>query len=332
LQPWPVCSLGQEVFIVTVNLLFVGFISLLSLLNIKTIGKIQNAGTIFKIIPLVLVLAIFIAYWNPNFQITLPSLGYLPSLVPLALFGFWGFEVCCTISHLIKGDPRNASRAILIAFAVITVLYSMFHFGVLHIMGLEKLAASGSARDFVFYLGFSPYLQALFNSFISITIALVFMNAIFSIFTATSSMLQAMGQENILPYSKKLTKQSKQQRPWIAIIIQGVLTFGITCMADKSHKAVFVSMINLGILLTFFLTLIALFILQKRTNHTKQVGITLLAFGSWAMFVYFSWNDLASTNMMRILASIPLIAALAIGYMMYLYKVKSVPSKIRPNP
>jgi len=306
------------------NLVFVVGISLLSLLSIKTIARIQNAGTIFKILPLIFVLAIFLAYWNPSFHITLQSLARVPSIVPFALFGYWGFEVCCTISHLIKGDKRNASRAILIAFGIIMVLYSMFHVGILHIMGNKGLATAGSARDFVYFLGFSTFLQSLITISISIIIALVFINAVFSIFTATSSTLQAMGQEGILPFSKYLTKQSNKQRPWVAIIIQGILTFIITC--TTSNKRIMVSMVNIGILVAFLLTLIALYALQKRTGQTKQTWVTILAFGSWVYLSYYSWLDIGPTNLMRVIISLPLISAFIIGFVMYRYQKKSLSS------
>ncbi|MBU1008029.1 APC family permease [Candidatus Dependentiae bacterium] len=305
------------------NLLFITTISLLSLLNIKTIGRIQNAGTIFKILPLLIVLAVFIAYWNPAFHITLPSLGNVPSVVPFALFGYWGFEVCCTISHLIEGDKNSASRAILLAFGIIMVLYSLFHFGILHIMGAKNLAAAGSAKDFVYFLGLSPYAQALFSTFITVTIAFVFINAVFSIFTAVSSTLQAMAHENILPYSQALIKQSKQHRPWVAIIIQGILTFIITC--TTSNKSIFIAVINLGILTAFFLTLIALFKLQRRMGQTKQIGMTILAFISLGYFTHASWMDkgLGATHLMKFVSTLPLLAGFAIGYAMYQYKKRT---------
>lgn len=302
------------------NLIFITCISLLSLLSIKTIGRIQNAGTIFKILPLLIVLAIFLAYWNPAFKITLPSLGYVPSVVPFCLFGYWGFEVCCTISHLIKGDKGAASRAILLAFGIIMVLYSMFHLGILHIMGAKNLAAAGSATEFAYYLGLSPSLQTVFATFITVTIAFVFINAVFSIFTAVTSTLQAMAQEKILPYSQELTKQNKNQRPWIAIIVQGILTFAITC--TTSNKAILVAIINLGILTAFFLALVALFKLQRRTGQTKQIGMTLLAFASWTYFTYASWmdKDLGTTHLAKLTAALPLIAVFALGYAIYSYK------------
>ena len=302
------------------NLLFVSGITALSLLNIKIIGRIQSAGTIFKILPLLFVIAVFVIYWNPGFKITLTSLKNIPATVPFVLFGFWGFETCCTISHLIKGDQRNASRAMLTAFGFVSMLYTMFHFGILHIMGAENLAAAKSAREFVFYLGLSPYLEAICNAFVSLALIIVFANAIFSVFVAVSSTLQTMATRNVLPYSQALTKVNRWQRPWVAILVQGLLV--LVCTYLITNKSVLVGMINFGILIAFLLVLIALFILQRRTGQVKLIWITVMALCSWVLLTYFGWmdTDLGATHFDKIVSTLPLFGALLVGYFISRWK------------
>jgi len=303
------------------SVIFIALISLFSLLSIKTIGKIQNTGTLFKMLPLLFVLAIFLGYWNPNFRITMPSIMKLPGVVPMAVFGFWGFECCCAISHLIKGDKRNASRAILIAFFATATIYTFFHIGLLHIMGPNNLIAHG-AENFVQFLGInSAQIKSIFSIFISFTMSLAFVNAIFSIFTATTSTLQALAGEKILPYSNIIEKQSSRERPWVAIIIQGLVTLAI--LAATSSKFLLLSIVNLGILTAFILTLSALLIFQKRNKVFKTMPITIISFFSWALFVYFSWLKIGPTNLSRALATLPLVAAMAAGFAMFTYKKKS---------
>jgi amino acid transporter len=295
------------------NLLFIGCITLLSFLSIKLIGQIQNAGTIFKLLPILLVLAIFVGYWNPSFHIAMPNFLNVPLTVPLAIFGFWGFEVCCTISHLIEGDESAASRAILYAFFITAIGYSLFHFGLLHIMGPQNLTTHG-AQNFVNYLGISSaQIRGMLAAFVSFTIGLAFVNAILSMFTTTASTLEAMAQENLFPYSKQLTKKNLQQRPWIAILFQGFLTLAVTYATN--NKNILISMINLGVLIAFLLTLIALTKLQRQKG--KSIALTLFAFVSWSIFIYFSWIGIGPTHFDRLLYSLPFIAAIVLGYMMF---------------
>ncbi len=303
---------------ITFNILFILLITLLSLFNIKTVGRIQNTGTIFKVLPLLTVTAIFLAYWNPAFSITTQNISSVPSIVPLVLFGFLGFESCCSISHLIVDSKRNAPKAILIAFFSTAALYAIFHFGLLHIMGASSLA-SGSTQDFVNFLGMpSLSVKSFFSTFIALSLGLTFANSVFSLFTTTSSMIQAMANKNLLPGSNHLSKESEQNRPWVAIIAQGVLTFII--ISSTSNKNLLVSLVDLGILTSFFLTLISLSIHQRRKKLQKQFMVTALAFISWGIFVYFSWFEIGDTIIKRLTGSSSLLIAMAIGVSMYLYK------------
>lgn len=303
------------------NFLFITFVTLLSFASIKVVGRIQNAGTFFKLFPLLFVLAIFLAYWNPNFRITLPALLKVPAIVPIAIFGYWGFESCCSISHLIKGDKANASRAILAAFFITMIIYMLFHLGLLHIMGNNL--ATQDTKDFVGFLGLtSPYFKSLLSMVISMSLIFAFANAIFSIFTMTSSTLHAMASKKVLPFSNFLTKINRQERPWVALTLQGVLVFLITVATN--NKYVLISLINLGILIAFLLTLIALLKLQISQGRSKRIVVTLFAFASWIVFTYFSWFAMGDTNLMRLAGTATLVGAMLVGLCMYYYQQKKI--------
>lgn len=303
------------------NVLFVGAITVCSLMSMQVIARIQNTGTFIKLLPLLFVLMIFIFYWNPSFHISTQNVLAIPGALPLAIFGYWGFESCCSISHLIRGKKENASRVILVAFLVTMVIYTFFHIGLLHIMGASNLVTHGT-KSFVNYLGLaSPMLTSGIKWIISISLAFVFGNSCLSLFTMTSSTLRALAIEQTLPFSTQLTKLSKNDRPWIPVLIQGVLVFGITCTI--SDKSLLVALVNLGVLVSFFLTLTSLFILQRKNGSTKQMPITILAFCSWAAFCYFSWFELGATTAARFMSIFTLVGAILAGYAMYWYQRRS---------
>jgi amino acid transporter len=293
------------------NLVFVIFITMVSLFSIRIIGQIQNTGTIFKLLPLLFVLSAFLAYWDKSFHITMQGIRSVPSAVPLAIFGFLGFESCCAVSHLIKGDPKNASRAVLLAFFIVATIYTLFHLGLLHIMGADNLAAEG-AEDFVLFMGInSQYIKNTIVSFISLSMSLAFAVSILSMITATSSTVSAMGKNKLVPFAAQLTKKSRSHRPWIAVLVQGVIILGLSY--STNDKNLFISITNLGILVTFFLTLISLIKIQKKHAAYGRMIITLLGFASCTAFTYFSWALLGKTNMTRLIMTTPLIVAILVG-------------------
>lgn len=296
------------------NAIFITFISLLSLVNITMVGRIQSVGTLFKLLPLFLVLAIFAFHWNPSFSVAMPHVLNLPSIVPMAVFGYWGFECCCAVSHLIKGEKCNASVAILSAFFITVAIYSLFHFGLLHIMGASNLATYG-VEDVVRFIRL-PIPAIKFLLFLSIKIAMVlaFINAVFSIFTANSSTLRTMAKEGLFPFSKQLTLMNKNQRPWVAIFTQGVLTF-IMAMLITDAKLL-TSFTNIGIIVSYLFTLISLFIIQKKEGSGKII-ITSLAFISLIIFTYFSWIGMGANHTERFISLSPLLVTFTLGMIMF---------------
>lgn len=309
-------NFGVNVPLMVFNVIFIALVTLLSLLSINIFAKIQNIGTILKIIPLIFIVSIFLFYLNPDFKIASDGLYKVGSVIPLALFGYWGFECCCAISHLIKGRKSNASTAILLAFGITTFVYTAFHFGLLNIMGVENLAKYG-VIGVINFLVMPAAIKAIIAFFFSFAIATVFLFSVFGMFTTNSSTLHALADENLLPFSKQLKKTNKFDRPWVAILAQGMLTFFIISATDS---IVFLNTnTNFGILSTFFITLFALLSMQIKSKNYKQIIITLLAFVSCGLFSYYSWMDAGKDSLSRLIGLSPLLIAFVLGMGSYFY-------------
>ena len=142
------------------NFLFFMSLACLSCLHLKSVGKILSACTLFKLTPLLIVclLPLFLSNNPSTNNLTFtplddPNFGLdsLAMTLPYAIFGFWGFEACSSLSHRIKNN--RASLAILTGFIATSLISTLFHFNLLKIMGVENLAQS-KMEDFVSYLPF----------------------------------------------------------------------------------------------------------------------------------------------------------------------------------
>ena len=298
------------------NIIFVTFITLASLLSINIFAKIQNIGTILKVMPLVFVMAIFLFYLNPDFKITTDGLSGIGSVIPMAIFGYWGFECCCAISHMIKGRKSNASTAILLAFGITAFVYTTFHFGLLSIMGADNLAKFG-VTGLVNFLVLPAAIKTIVSFFFAFAVATVFLFSVFGVFTTNSSTLYALADEKLLPFSKVIKKTNKFDRPWVAILIQGIVTFCIISITD--NITMLTSITNFGILSTFFITLFALLSLQIKNKSYMQMIITVLAFISCGLFTWYSLISAGSDNLSRLIASLPFLTIFALGMGSYFY-------------
>jgi len=298
------------------SILFVSLMAGISLLKFSTVGKIQSMGTLFKLIPLIFVLLVFWAYINPGLSINTQNLFNVPFVVPLAIFGFWGFECCCTISHLIKGGPNAASKAIMWAFFTSVTIYTVFNFGLLNIMGVDNLISYGT-EDFVRFLNlpFKP-IEAALSLLIPAIVAVAYANAALSVFVASSSTIHAMACENLFPFSKSISKETANKRPYIAIAVQAVLI--LTLIIIINSKFVLTSLSNIGVMIPYFLTLISLLVLQNRKNIKAKMIITIIAIGSWSIATYLSWLTLGTDNFTRLTALAPLLIIFVIGICLFL--------------
>jgi amino acid transporter len=304
----------------------------LSLRSIGLIDRIQSMATLYKLTPLLIGIISLLYYFSPakTPSIFATSPLVLVPTIPMAIFGFWGFEGICSISHLIKDSKKNTRRAIFIGFICTILIYTLFHLSLLAIMGAEALKTQG-AINFVEYLSIaSPWLLRVLSIVIMSAIIVAHINAIFGGIVANSAMLCTMAEDRLLFAAPFFAHRLPATgRPLGAIIAHCVgIIFCITCVASSN---VLNAMANLGILISFIFTICALIIRTQRDtiSYTKKATsllVSLLGLASCGVLSYYSWQIIGVDHGARIISALPLIGALVLGYGMYMitaYKKKS---------
>ena len=298
------------------NVIFISIFCLLNLLSLKYISKIQNVVTIIKLMPLLFVISLIFFYFNTNnVTLGLQNISTLKLTIPLALFGFWGFESACGISHLIKGDKNTPSKVILISFLATALIYTLFHLSLLLIMSPENLITYKS-YGFTNFLNIkSEFLRRISSSFISSAILISLLNSIFGILLTNSSNLQSMIDNNLFPMSGKLKKLNKNDRPKYVILLTGLTAFIMVTLT--SNTIILNSLCNMGLITTFTLLLISLLLIQRKRNLKWEIVPTILGFGSLAIATYYSWIKIGSTTTERLLYLSPLMIFELIGIALF---------------
>ncbi len=290
----------------------IGSLCLLNVFNLRIIGKIQGYITIFKLLPLVFIALLLIPLLNPTNIVAsgVDTISRVSLTIPLALFGFWGFESCASLSHRIGGDKRNASRAILIGFFATVLIYTIVHLSLISIMGADALAQIG-VSGFVNALGItSPLLARFVDTLIEASIITAYINAIFGSLTANSFLLLAMAREKMLYGAHLLARTNRHDQPIVAVTVQGILL--VTFAWFISQKASLAAIANLGMLAAFIITLCALLRLQLRERLTPRITVTVLGFFSCAIMIYYSVREITEITYL-----LPLIIATAVGLTLY---------------
>ncbi|MBX7067521.1 MAG: APC family permease [Parachlamydiales bacterium] len=298
------------------NLGAVIFYSLIQLLPLSKISKIQSIATLIKISPLFIVIGLTVFYFNPNLHFEMSRLSSLSLMIPTVIFGFWGFEACCSIGGYLKGGPQKVPSVILIGFFATTALYLLFHFGLLHIMGAENLAAFG-AVGFPKFLGLSPIWEAALQAGILGAILFCWANSILGMSLGNISNIYVLAKRGMIFGDRPLSKLNRNERPTMVVFVHGVFIFLLlTFITDLE---ILFSLSNLGILLAFFLTLLSAFntyLKQQKILNALFIGVGFL---SCAILGYYSW-----TKLPNIYYTLPLIGWMAIGIIQFKIRQRRV--------
>lgn len=126
------------------------FIFTINSLSAKLGGLFQNAATIIKLIPLVLIAIAGLIFGDAS-SISLSdissmqSVGWIAAISPIA-FSFDGWIVATSIGHEIKDSKRNLPKALIIAPIFILAIYIVYFVGISIYIGPETVMALGDAH------------------------------------------------------------------------------------------------------------------------------------------------------------------------------------------
>ena len=126
------------------------FLFILNTISAKLGGIFQNASTIIKIIPLVIIAIAGLVFGDTSSvslsDVTaMQSTGWIAAIAPIA-FSFDGWCVSTSIAHEIKDSKRNLPKALIIAPIFILVLYVLYFVGISMYIGPENIMALGDAH------------------------------------------------------------------------------------------------------------------------------------------------------------------------------------------
>lgn len=297
------------------NVVCIAAIVLLNLMSFKLFSRFLNSLTITKILPLVILVVLLPFVFSPSFTVTGTEIQALPSALTFAMFGFFGFEYCCSLTHLIENSEKNAPRAVVMGFLATAALYTLFHFGVLQVMGKDNLAQWG-APAFAQFLSLGiPYIKTLLMLLIPVV-------SILTIFAAANGMMNSNGLtlQTMAPITvPHFAKVNRHGRPWLAFVIQGLVVFAlITVLSDINLVG---NLTNLGIFLGYFLPFVSLWALQQRRGASITAKlVTFLAMAITAGCCVYSWWRLGSSMSERCLYLIPLLIAIMVGFGLYKFR------------
>ncbi len=206
-----------------VTLLIIFFLSLFSS---KLAGYFQNAATIIKLIPLIIIGVAGFIWGNPSFEIlsdtkTLQTGSWLAALAPI-VFSFDGWIVATSISHEVKDAKKNIPFALILAPVFILLIYLMYFIGISIYLGPETIMAEGDAHvNHAALTLFGPWSAKALLIFIIISVAGTANGLMMALFQLPYS----LGLRKMFPCSEKMVKISPRLgTPYISGLVALIIS------------------------------------------------------------------------------------------------------------
>lgn len=135
---------------ISIGLAVVGILYFFNILSARLGGYFQNASTIIKLIPLILMAIVGIVYGDVQSisvsEVTnMQSIGWISAIAPIA-FSFDGWIVATAIGHEIKDPKKNLPKALIIAPLFILIIYIAYFVGISTFIGVDSVMNLGDAH------------------------------------------------------------------------------------------------------------------------------------------------------------------------------------------
>lgn len=182
-----------------------------NVLSAKLGGYFQNASTIIKLIPLILIAFAGIFFGNPssismNDITAMQSTGWIAAIAPIA-FSFDGWIVATSIGHEIKDPKKNLPKALIIAPLFILVVYILYFVGISVYIGPEQVMALGDAHvDLAANQIFGPWGAKLVITFVIVSI----MGTVNGLIMGHTRLPYSLAIREMFPKSNKVSKVNEK--------------------------------------------------------------------------------------------------------------------------
>lgn len=152
----------------------------ISLTSDSTTKCIQEIGTMIKLSPLFLAILLALFRFDQPLVSSSFEASDLKQAVPLVIFAYLGFESSCVYTASIEGGSKAVSKIIKVGFFATVILYFVFHYSALKIMGAAGIMTSG-AISFPGAAGIESEFEVCLMSFVSVAMLLSFLNSLFGV-------------------------------------------------------------------------------------------------------------------------------------------------------
>lgn len=211
--------------------------ALLITFNVKTGRPMQYLFVMLKCVPITIALYAALRLFD-SAMITPDTIlweGIAPC-IPLGIFAFAGFEASCSLSKTIKNSQRNAPLAIIISYAIVLVVITLFQTGLFGIFGMHLGSFTHFAEPFDYALSYLYGAETNLTNFLTtsayIGIASSALGAGYGILYSNVWNLHTLARYGHAPFAKTIQKQNSFFAPYVCIGIAATLVLAYLLLSN----------------------------------------------------------------------------------------------------
>ena len=207
----------------------------INILGVQFGARLNIASTIAKLLPLGLLIVLGLANAEgSNFaNATMPSVGDLGRASIVVLFVFAGLESALVPSGEVKDPSRTVPKAVFIGLAIVTVVYILVQVAAQGVLGDSLAGRSAPLAD----LGeavMGPFGAAM----IGVAVVVSTFGYLCGMILAIPRALFAFARDGLLP-GTVASVHPRFHTPWVAIIVQAVLSLALALTAVWEQLVIF---------------------------------------------------------------------------------------------
>lgn len=287
----------------------------LNLLSASTAATIQSSLTYFKLVPVFAAIALLPLFISKGISISWGELSNVHKAIPLAIFGFFGFEYCCNISHMVRGGAAAAKKSILASFLFVAGLYTLFHFSVLVIMGTHGLATFQASGYAAFVGQKFPIIATILAFILPVATIVTYMNSTNGIVFLDAILLHTLAEDRMIRFSEFFRTLNGSGRPWVCVLISVLFSLFAGTLIESTSSLAVACNLCICVLLTTAIVALLKFEWHKPFDFNRLAGIVGIVVG--LCLAVFNWTQIAPTNYERLLAAVPIFIGLCAGLLLF---------------